>query len=285
MRIEEPRMRSWSNGRVEVEETAVRSILAPMDRYGSIRGKEYSLNPYVGCVMGCSFCYVMKYPFAEEHPRAWGTWVRPKINAPHILRKSKAKIWNKDVSMSSATDPYQYLEREYRLSRKCLEVLLECKLNRMTIHTRSHLVLDDLPLMKEFGSLMRVGFSIPTDDDRVRKRFEPNAPTIEPRLKTMRKLREAGFKVSAAIAPVIHCNPKRLAHLLKDTADRAYIGRMMYDEKTELGKSDKAARYVRSEAYERMIDELAENLKAVGLKDDWRGDRPNRVKREMQSEI
>ena len=77
----------------------------------------------------------MKFPFASEHPLAWGDWVGLKMNAPFLLGKARAKIWGKKIFMSSATDPYQYIERRYRLSRKYLKVLVECNLCRLTVHT------------------------------------------------------------------------------------------------------------------------------------------------------
>ena len=66
-----------------------------------------------------------------------------------------------------------------------------------------HLILDDVELLKEFGERLSVGFSVPTDDDRVRKKLEPNAPKIALRLKTMQALRTAGIRVTAAVAPVL----------------------------------------------------------------------------------
>jgi len=92
------------------------------------------------------------------------------MNAPFLLGKARQKVWGKRVFMSSATDPYQYVERKYRLTRRCLKVLLECNLKRLTVYTRSHLALDDLDLLKQFGERVEVGFSVPTDDDAERKR-------------------------------------------------------------------------------------------------------------------
>ncbi len=251
--------------RVQIEEANVRSVLFPQPEPPGEPVREFTLNPYVGCGIGCSYCYVMKFPFASEHPLAWGDWVRPKMNAPFLLGKARAKIWGKKIFMSSATDPYQYIERRYRLSRKCLKVLVECNLSRLTVHTRSHLVLDDLELLLQFGDRLKVGFSIPTDDDRVRKRLEPHAPKIGVRLKTMRKLREAGIHVYASVAPVTYCHPKRFAGLLQECADGVYFNKMEYDDKTGLKDMPKARAYLRSPAYREMVAELERCLKEVGL--------------------
>jgi hypothetical protein len=107
---------------------------------------------------------------------------------------------------------------------------VECNLARLIVHTRSHLILDDLDLLRQFGARLRVGFSVPTDDDRVRKRLEPRAPPIAVRLKTMQRLRAAGIRVHAAVAPVLYCHPRRFAALLREAADGVYCDTMAYTE-------------------------------------------------------
>ena len=185
-----------AHSHLEIEETAARSVLMPQDGPPVTR---YTLNPYIGCGMGCAYCYVMKYPYAEEHPLPWGAWVQPKTNAPFLLGRARDKIWGRRIFVGSATDPYQYVERQYRLTRRCLNVLEDSNPKDVVVHTRSHLILDDVELLRAFKSPLRVCFSIPTDDDRVRKKLEPHAPRIDVRLKTMRRLRAEGIHVTAAV--------------------------------------------------------------------------------------
>lgn len=249
---------------VYVEETDVRSVLLSQAPPGEPT-QSYTLNPYSGCGMGCAYCYVMKFPFAYEYPRPWGEWVQPKMNAPFLLGKARAKIWGRKVFMGSATDPYQYVERTYRLSRKCLHVLVECNLKRLTVHTRSHLILDDLDLLQKFGDRLHVGFSVPTNDDRVRKKTEPKAPTIKTRLKTMKKLREAGIYVNASLTPVLYCQPREFAQQIAESADGVYFGKMDYTSKTAIKTMPKARAYFHSKRYEELIEELREALEAVGM--------------------
>ena len=137
-----------SHTQLHIEEIGARSILVAQD---GPPVTEYTLNPYSGCGMGCAYCYVMKFPYAVEYPQAWGSWVQPKTNASFLLGKARAKIWGNSIFLGSATDPYQYVERQYRLARRGLKVLLECNLKGLTVHTRSHLILDDLELLKQFG--------------------------------------------------------------------------------------------------------------------------------------
>jgi DNA repair photolyase len=187
------------------------------------------------------------------------------MNAPFLLGKARQKVWGKRVFMSSATDPYQYVERKYRLTRRCLKVLLECNLKRLTVHTRSHLVLDDLDLLKQFGERVEVGFSIPTDDDAERRRLEPKAPTIEGRLRTMRRLREAGVRVKAAVSPLLRCDPRRFADLLAGAVDRAWVDTVRYEDKTYLKDSRPDVVFFRSRAYREMVEELEARLWMAGL--------------------
>lgn len=249
---------------LQINETSARSVLITQKRFADGMS-DFTLNPYVGCGMGCSYCYVMKFPFAAEHPLAWGEWVQPKINAPAVLNKARAQVWGRRVFVGSATDPYQYIERRYRLTRQCLQILLECNLARLIVHTRSHLIVDDIPLLQQFGTRLWVGFSIPTDDDRVRKKLEPKAPTIAVRLKTMQRLRTAGICVHAAVAPVLYCHPQRFASLLQDAADEVYCGTIAYLDKTAMHTLPRAQAYFRSQAYQQMVGELKEHLHKAGL--------------------
>ena len=251
---------------LRIEEVGARTILTPQNEASALYPDyDFSLNPYQGCGMGCAYCYVMGYPFAEAHPLAWGKWVRPKVNAAFLLGKARAKVWGKRLFMSSATDPYQYVERRYRLTRDCLKVLLECNIERLTVHTRSHLILEDLDLLTAFRDRVEVGFSVPTDDDRVRQRLEPHAPTIDLRMRTMRKLRESGIRVWASVAPMVYCCPDRFASLLAEVAEFAWIGRMRWDDRTGFETVGRAARFVKSREYEALMKELVIRFRAVGL--------------------
>lgn len=252
-----------AHSRLTIEESPAKSVLVAQD---GPPVTNYTLNPYGGCGMGCSYCYVMKYPYAVEHPLPWGTWVRPKTNAPFLLGKVRAKIWGRKIFVGSATDPYQYVERQYRLTRRCLMVLLESNPESVMVHTRSHLVLEDLELLQAFGDRLRVGFSVPTDDDRVRRKLEPHAPRIEVRLRTMRLLRQAGVKVTASLSPLLYCSPSRFVKLLKESADGAYIGSMRYMDKTGLQSMERASAYFRSGRYRELVEEMDRVLVEAGLK-------------------
>ena len=224
---------------LQVEPEEARSILRPQkdDRYGF----GFALSPYRGCEHGCRYCYVRDYPQALPGEKGkvvdralWGTWAVPKLNAPELLWNQRHRLHGQTVFLASATDPYQPLEREFRLTRACLEVLLKCPTTRVLVHTRSPLVLQDLELLKAFGPRARVGFSIPTDDDTVRQVVEPRSPPIPSRWAAMERLAKAGIEVNLAVAPLmpVH-NPEAFARRAKDSgASGAWVGglRLLKDD-------------------------------------------------------
>lgn len=192
-----------------VEPEDARSILRPQK--DPVYGFGFTLNPYRGCSHGCRYCYVRQYPAqipgAERGQlhgiEAWGRWIAPKMNAPELLWRERHKLHDQAVFMASATDPYQPLERDLRLTRRCLEVLLRCPTTRVIVHTRSPLILQDTGLLKAFGERLSVGFSIPTDDDTVRQITEPDAPPIPTRWSAVERLARAGIRVGIAAAPLM----------------------------------------------------------------------------------
>ncbi len=200
------------------------SILRPQkdERYGF----GFALSPYRGCSHGCRYCYVREYPHALHRPEAWGSWVSPKVNAPELLWRQRHRLHEARVFLASATDPYQPLEREYRLTRRCLEVLLLCPTTEVIVHTRSPLVLQDLELLRAFGGRLSVGLSIPTDDDTVRQVVEPSAPPIPSRWAAAERLAAAGIAVTIGVAPLMAVHdPRAFAGRAKASgATHAWVG-------------------------------------------------------------
>lgn len=209
---------------LQVEPEEARSILRPQkdERYGF----GFALSPYRGCGHGCRYCYVREYPNALHRPEDWGSWVAPKLNAPELLWSQRHRLHGERVFMASATDPYQPLERQYRLSRRCLEVLLLCPTTEVIVHTRSPLVLQDLDLLKAFGPRLTVGLSIPTDDDTVRQAVEPHAPAIPSRWAAAERLAAAGIAVAVGVAPLLAVHdPRAFARRARASgASSAWVG-------------------------------------------------------------
>ncbi len=205
---------------MDVTEITAKSALVR----SKIPGVDYVINPYLGCQHGCRYCYAVFMRKYSHHPQApWGSFVEVKTNLAEVLRSElRRKKRPGRALLSSVCDPYQPLEQRYRLTRKCLEALREWGWG-IDILTRSPLVTRDLDLLGATPGVS-MGFSIPTDDDEVRKVLEPHAPPIGARLKALKKGHEAGVPTWVFIAPILPMNPNRLYE-----AVAPYITNLMVD--------------------------------------------------------
>jgi len=172
------------------------------------------------------------------HTEPWGEFVDVRQNIAECLDRelrrieSKMAMWDskETIWMSIVTDPYQPLEKKYRITRKCLEVLLKYRFP-VAILTRSPLVLRDIDLLKQFDRC-EVGLSITTDDDKIRKIFEPGSPAIRSRISTLERLHNAGIRTFAFIGPMLPMDAKKLGEQLAPVVDSALIDQMNYVHKT-----------------------------------------------------
>lgn len=188
----QPPVRPVGGAGVAVREVRCGTLLHRMT-YGTATG--YTINLYKGCTHGCAYCYA---PSLTHDERRWGTYVDAKVNAPKVLEKELRRSRRDEVFLSSASDPYQPVEARYRLTRRCLEVLLRRGFP-VSVLTRSPLVLRDVDLLRRFR-WAKVGMSITTVPVR---RFEPGVPPLRRRIDTLRKLADAGIKTWVSLAPVI----------------------------------------------------------------------------------
>ncbi len=209
-----------------IREIKVKSILT----HSGIPGVDYCINPYVGCYHGCRYCYATFMKRFTGHTEAWGSFVDVKINAPEVLQKELMRKEKGRVIISSVTDAYQPVEGKYKITRQCLEVLSEHQYE-VEILTKSPLVLRDIDILKRIRDI-DVGITITTDDDRIRKAFEPNAPSIKARVNALKRLHEDGIKTYVFIGPVLPMNPVALVEKIAPYADSVLIDRMNYTSKT-----------------------------------------------------
>ncbi len=189
----------------------------------------YVINPYLGCEHGCRYCYaVFMKKYSHGHTDApWGSFVEVKVNIPDVLRQELSRKKQKGSAMlSSVCDPYQPLERRYKLTRRCIE-LLQAAGWGIEILTRSPLVLRDLDILASYPNVS-VGLSIPTNDDQVRRILEPNSPPIGSRIVTLKKLKEAGVKTWAFIGPVLPMDPKALYEMVSPHVSEVLISALNY---------------------------------------------------------
>jgi DNA repair photolyase len=211
---------------IVIREIQAKSILST----SGIPGADYCVNAYVGCTHACTYCYAMFMKKYTAHVEPWGRFVDVKMNAPALLRKQLRKAAKGNVMLSSVTDAYQPLEAKYRLTRQCLEILSEFQFP-VDILTKSPLVLRDIDVIRRFENIA-VGITITTDDERMRKIFEPHAPSIGVRIETLKKLKEQGMRTYIFIGPLLPMDPDRLAEKVALHIDYVLISGMNYPSKT-----------------------------------------------------
>ena len=204
---------------MHVKEIRSKAILSTSKVY------DYVINPYVGCQHACSYCYARFMKRFSGHKEPWGDFVDVKINAPDLLqtevrRKKKGNVW-----ISGVCDPYQPLEQKYELTRKCLEILIQNNWP-VIVQTRSPLVLRDFDIVKE-AEAVKVGLSITSANDGIRKIFEPNAPPIVERLKAIDTMHRNGIRTYVMIAPLLP-EAENLVPVLEGKVDYVIIDRMNY---------------------------------------------------------
>ena len=139
---------------------------------------EWSLNPYMGCAHRCTFCYVRNFERRADRPwdDRYGRSLRVKANIASVLRAELGRVsWRREeVVVGAATDPYQPAEGRYKLTRGCLEGLRDAR-NPFHIITRGPMIVRDVDVLAEAASRAKVSvsFSIPTLDDEVWRKTEP----------------------------------------------------------------------------------------------------------------
>jgi DNA repair photolyase len=185
----------------------------------------FSINPYRGCAHGCSYCYAR--PTHEYLGLSAGldfeTKVFVKHDAPALLREFLGRPgWQAEtIVMSGVTDCYQPAEREFRVTRGCLEVLLEAR-QPVGIITKNALITRDLDILREMATLgiVHAAVSVTTLDAELARTMEPRTSTPAARLRAIESLTEAGIPVRLMTAPIIPgLNDREIPALLKAGAE------------------------------------------------------------------
>ncbi len=169
---------------------------------------DWSLNPYMGCVHRCTFCYVRAFERRADRPSddRYGTSIRVKVNVADVLRRELVRpSWAREcVAIGAATDPYQPAEGRYRLTRACIEALGEAR-TPFSIITRGPMIVRDVDVLVDAArrASVSVTFSIPTLDEDVWSKTEPSTAHPRQRLRAVARLVEAGIKTGVGMAPVL----------------------------------------------------------------------------------
>ena len=189
---------------MKIQETTAKSILVE----SKLPDTDYVVNPYTGCVFGCAYCYAsFMGRFVGESFENWGNYLYVKVNAPELLAKELRALppekQRSRVLLSSVTDPYQYAERKYEITRRLLETFAAASYpGLISILTKSPLVVRDIDVLRQLSST-EVGFTITTTDDRASRELEVRAPLASARLEALRTLNETGLSTYAFIGPLL----------------------------------------------------------------------------------
>jgi DNA repair photolyase len=190
----------------EVQEVPARRIITRNESPDI--GFDRSINPYRGCEHGCIYCFARPtHAFLGLSPGLdFETKLFAKTNAAAALERELAdpRYQVETIAIGTNTDPYQPIERRYRIMRRILEVLSAAN-HPVGIVTKSALVLRDLDILKSMAErgLVKVALSVTTLDRRLARAMEPRASTPDKRLETLGRLVDAGIPAAVMTAPVI----------------------------------------------------------------------------------
>lgn len=229
---------------------------------------DFTLNPYSGCSFGCTYCYAAFFAREQELRDSWGRWVQVKENALALLRRHRGKpLRGTRIYMSSVTDPYQPAERELELTRGILQELVRHHQPTLVIQTRSPLVTRDLDILKEFETV-RVNMTVTTDQETVRKVFEPHCPSNRLRLQAIREVQAAGVDTCITMTPLLPvADPVGFAEMLRETGVTRFVVQPFHTTRGKFvaGTRDRALALLRDlrwdgARYEEVVAILREKL-------------------------
>ncbi|MDI6602627.1 MAG: radical SAM protein [Patescibacteria group bacterium] len=235
-------------------------------------GSDWTINQYVGCEHNCLYCY-SGFMCRWKPYGKWGTWVEVKENAPELVKGNYVRGW---VWMSSVSDPYQPIEKKLKLTRRVLENMN--KRIKLTVQTKSDLILRDIDLFKEFKNI-EIGLTINGFEGKIKKLFEPFSSTHKERVHALKILKKNKLRTYAFISPIIPelVNVKKCIKETKNFVDyywfeilnlRASGEEFIKALKTKFPKSYKVM--ANSEKFSEFLEDLKdiikkENIKSAGI--------------------
>ena len=238
---------------------------------GFVSAYDFTLNPYSGCEFGCSYCYAVNFTADEDHRATWGNWTNAKTNAAQLLRRhlydrrkaDPTALDGKSIFMSTATDPYQPVEKQQRVTRELLEVLAGEQTPgwaskprpKLLVQTRSPLAVRDADLFHRIldnGGRVQINMTVTTDSDELRRRFEPKCMSNRARMEAICQLHQDGIPTCITLTPLLGVeNPDRFIQNLLDTGAPRFIIQEFHRSDAELfaAKTREEALNVRADVY------------------------------------
>ena len=258
------------------------SILSRTSGFIARAGFTHSLTPARNCVFGCTYCYVptMRIYGGLKRPdwELWGHHTTYKSNAADLLRRQLRP--QQVVYCSPLVDPYQPTEETEQIMPGILKAVAGRPPRAFVLQTRSALCLRDIPILQRLAeqTRLRVSFSLTTDREDVRRLYEPHCEPLEVRVRAMQTMVRAGIAVHCTLAPLLPCNPLRLAELALSSTVRDVVADPLH---TREGKPHgattrpEALRVSQANGFEKwhtppfqseVLDALRARLGAVGRK-------------------
>ncbi|MCB0860493.1 MAG: radical SAM protein [Solirubrobacterales bacterium] len=222
---------------------AVRTFSAPEamgTRFHEVRAKSalnrvpegpygfgWTVNPYRGCSHACVYCFARPTHtyLGFNAGRDFEKEIVVKVNVPEVLRTELSRpSWKRElVALGTNTDPYQWVESRYRLTREVLEALDEAE-TPVSVLTKSPLVLSDLPVFERMNRARPIGvnLSVPTVDEKAWRSTEPHTPSPRARLEAVAELRRRGIPSGILIAPImpgINDRPDQIEPILRAASE------------------------------------------------------------------
>lgn len=188
---------------VVYREVEVKSALNP------VKGMpfDWSLNPWLGCAHACLYCYSRAYHARYREKNVGSDFdsnIEVRANIAHVLRRELRRHREGSLAIGTATDPYQPIEGKYKLTRACLEALVDRPMPT-SIVTKGPLVVRDIDVLKRLDEKtdVTVYFSVPCVDEEIVRKTDPGTAPPRQRLRALRMLREAGIDAAVLCMPVL----------------------------------------------------------------------------------
>jgi DNA repair photolyase len=185
----------------------------------------WQINQYIGCSHGCKYCYGIGAKSYADWRKAKPKENVTKLLCSDILKLKSSDVQIKDIFLGSATDSYQPLEHELKLTRSIVEILIKHELP-FTVLTKSDLVLRDIDLFKNY-KYCRVGLTLTSLDDSVRQELEPYSSSVQQRIHVLKTLKANNISTYVSCEPIFpmkEANPLDIVRQLKDVVDLFEFG-------------------------------------------------------------